>query len=278
MRHDMASFDQQSRCEASQPQTQATAAASPSPASSFAASLDVSLSSSVCAASQQVDASSTRATAPQLSALERVSSDVLVLILQRLTCRCKLAAIARLSRVFRPLPPHAFLHDNINETLWKQCTDLEVWSSRSRTNQVIDIALSVERMEWQGRSTLFTHPRSLCALPQLATLTRLTIYLDPVDDVDRSASVHCMLRSALCLPLLEYLEIAMRHCYLAHPEVARRDNALPSTASLRELKLAFLTLYDTFVYQLCLLPLKELDLHDCEVRRDYSTTSSTISR
>ena len=35
-----------------------------------------------------------------------------------LTGRCKLAAIARLSRVFRPLPPHAFLHDNINETLW----------------------------------------------------------------------------------------------------------------------------------------------------------------
>jgi hypothetical protein len=56
-------------------------------------------------------------TIPRLSALQRVGSDALVIILQHLEPRHKLAAISRLSRAFYPLPALAFQLDSINSLL-----------------------------------------------------------------------------------------------------------------------------------------------------------------
>ena len=205
--------------------------------------------------------------------LERVIPNVRVLILQGLDARHKLAAVSRLSRAFRSLPALAFVHDSTADMLQPDCSgrdSIEAGSSR----QLWALSLTVERAEQPGRSTLFTCPRSLSCIPQLATLETLHICLELPEVADRSASLRCVLRSVLSLPSLRRLTISgssttreaavdVNSTWWMCPEADWTDRALPSSASLRYLTLSRVSLSRASVLRLCSLPLQSLKLTEC---------------
>jgi hypothetical protein len=149
-----------------------------------------------------LQAISSRASIPSLSALERVNGDVLVLILQWLTAHHKLAAVSRLSRAFHPVPTRAFLHDSPSSWLPPYIHWVEE-DVRLRQHQ----HLSVEQGELAGTSTLFTCPRSIRSVPQLAALQSLTIEMHIPAEYDGKESLRCFLCSVLSLPSLVELVV-----------------------------------------------------------------------
>ena len=198
------------------------------------------------------------------SALERVGRDVRVLILQCLTSRHKLTAVARLNHCFRPLPALAFLRDTIDALLpgaVQAC-----YAERTATGQLSMLSLWVMQDEQPGRSTLFTCPRSLCSLPYVAALRLLSVQLP--DRTEATASLRCILRSVLLLPSLTSLDILVFRqpsgCY-GVPQLDWTDDTLPSPAWLRHLTLKRLSLSAASFRRLCFLPLESLTMHDCTV-------------
>jgi hypothetical protein len=201
------------------------------------------------------------ASSPRRSALERVSSDVLILILQCLSARHKLT-VRRLCRAFHSLPDLAFLHDSIDSLL----PDGSVDDSREdgKTGQLRFLRLTVMQEEEAGRWTLFTCPRSLSSLPPLSGLEDLRVRLRLSPHVALAATLRCLLRSVLSLPSLQRLDITIhKHWQGSCPETDWTDAGLPSSASLRYLTLLRLSLSAASVLRLCSLPLDSLDLNGC---------------
>ena len=199
------------------------------------------------------------------SALERVGRDVRVLILQCLTSRHKLTAVARLNHCFRPLPALAFLRDTIDALLpgaVQAC-----YAERTATGQLSMLSLWAMQAEQPGRSTLFTCPRSLSSLPHMSALARVDITVDLPDCTEATASLRYILRSVLLLPSLTTLEIDADRpgCYQPMPEQDWTDDALPSPVSLRHLALRHVSLSAASFRRLCFLPLESLTMHDCTV-------------
>ena len=207
-------------------------------------------------------------TVSQLSALQQVSSDALVLILQCLTAGHRLTAICRLSRAFHPLPALAFQRDTSAPLLGN------VWWSyeRGARGQLRVLDLISQQAEEAGRFTLFTCPRSLRSLPHLAGLEALRIHMDlrGTGSSDWTPSLRRVLRSALSLPLLQELAISAKHLWTQQLSATAdwTDPALPSAASLRRLTLRRLTLSADSVLRIFSLPLQTLELDDCLVLAD----------
>ena len=204
--------------------------------------------------------SSARPAISRLSTLERVICDVLVLILQYLTGRHKLTAICRLSRAFRSLPTLAFVRDSPKDLL--HAVGL-VWAvKRGTRGAVSSFSMSVTQPEQEGRTTLFTCPRSLGCLPHFAALKALRISVGlPVVEADRAAPLRCILRSVLSLPSLTQLTIRSQD----QMQADWTDCALPSTVTLRHLTLTKLSLSAASVLRLFSLPLESLDVVSCTV-------------
>jgi hypothetical protein len=92
------------------------------------------------------------------------------------------------------------------------------------------------RLEEAGMSTLFTCQRSLRSLPHLSALQAVCIFLSLSEyGFGSTASLRCILRSVMSLPLLQRLEIEKRYGY-CRPTADWTDPALPITASLQHVK------------------------------------------
>jgi hypothetical protein len=126
--------------------------------------------------------------------LQRLCRDLLILVLQYLTARHKLAAISRLSRAFYPLPALAFQHDSLLGAL-HSFTRVAYISSAEGPGRFP--MLSVLEPEEPGWSTPFTCPRSLRSLPEWSRLKQLMIRFYLPANADWTMSVGCVLRSAL---------------------------------------------------------------------------------
>ena len=251
-----ARLDQQPRRTAKRRPTQRSASA----ARSHSHRVSAAYSSSASAFSPQVR--SERPVISPLPVLQRVGPDVLILILQCLSARHKLAAISRLSRVFYPLPPLAFLHDSAVTAL-KGVPGVQVRKERTNAEQH-RLALFVYRPEEPSRSLLlFSCPRSLRSLPCMSSLQQLLITVCDTDYEDWSPSLPCILRSVLSLPCLTELSIGFNSD--KKTEVDWVDSALPSPVSLRRLELYRLLLSAASVRRICGLPVESLYLHDCRL-------------
>ena len=237
--------------------------ASPTPSHSLSACLRPVVTALCIGAADHL---SKPATSPS-SALERVSRDVRVFILQWLDGRHKLTAVSRLSRSFRALHALAVRHECIAALM--QGTVEVHRAERAASGQLSSLDLHVRKPEQPGRSTLFTCPRSLRSLPHLSALGRLSIDMWLSDLSEAAVSLRCILRSALSLPSLTALHInALRHAYYDEPvpEADWTDDALPTPSSLRYLVLARLSLSAASVHRLCSLPLVMLMLHSCPLQ------------
>ena len=248
--------DQQPQRRAARRQSQRAAiAAAPSAPSAAACAVNTS-----CATDTSQLTTRSQASIPPLSALQRVGSDVLVLILQCLTAAHKLTAVSPLSRAFHPLPALAFLHDPLRSLL-PVCID----EKRTRTGLLLCLQLDLDepKLEAPGRTTLFTCPRSLRSLPHCAGLKQLQLSLGLPERVDCPASLPCILRSVLSLPSLKTLGILQQD--QKFPEADWTDGALPQPASLRHLTLTALSLSAASILRLFSLPLRSLELGHCRV-------------
>ena len=202
------------------------------------------------------------------SALERVSSDVRVLMLQCLDGRHKLTVVCRLSRTFRELPALAFHYDSI-AALLQGAAEVHR-ADTTATGRLSWLSLWVTQAEKPGRSTLFTCPRSLRSLPHLSALETLHITVQLRDIPGATASLGCILRSVLSLQSLTTLAIVAYSAEYQGPlpvsELDWTDDALPSAVSLRHLTLEQLLLPSAFFRRVCCLPLESLEMSDCIVR------------
>jgi hypothetical protein len=98
----------------------------------------------------------------RLSPIQRVSPDVLVLILQYSKPGRKLTVIAHLSRAFHPLPALAFLRDSLRSLLPNGCASARVWVGQLRS---LTMFLEYPARWKDPGAKLFTCPRSLRSLP-----------------------------------------------------------------------------------------------------------------
>ena len=203
--------------------------------------------------------------------MERVGTDVLILILQCLSPRHRLTAACRLSRAFHALRELAFPHGSAASCLPDVVDPGKPASGKN--NELRSLTLNVREAEATGRSTLFTCPRSLRSLPGMAALVTVRIDVLLPDSADRKGALRCVLRSALSLPLLQTLSIDGYQLPAEHPEADWTDSALPSPASLRHLSLRGLLLSAASVLRICSLPAQSLRLEYCRL---LAATEQTV--
>ena len=143
---------------------------------------------------------------------------------------------------------------------------------RAGNSQLGRLSLSVLTPKWDIPA-LSTCPRRLGYLPHLCALQSLHLSLTLPEDADWALRLHRILRSVLRLPSLSTLDIeAQPHIIgLRSPRVDWTNIALPSTAPLRHLRLAALSLSAESAVRLCYSPLQSLEPDDCYVER-YTNT------
>jgi hypothetical protein len=198
----------------------------------------------------------------RLSVLQRVSADVLILILQFLWPLHKLTAITRLSRAFHPLPARAFLLDRY----WFPY-DFSPRAGEPMTEQLHHLFLPVDEVEERAHRKLFTNPRSLRSLPFVSQLRDVSVDMERRGRTNWTDTLRCILRSVLGLPSLQRLFITAEEHWSRRrgPEADWTDCELPRADSLRVLGLTRLSLSVASVFRICSLPLNTLHLDGCRI-------------